>query len=274
MTKGTLKPDEQREDTQPAQAVGHGLMPRRRPAAFALTALAALVCSAVVTQFFLAGLGLLVDPRYLAWHSSFVHVIELSVIVMTVVALLTRRGAGLAGLSLVTLALIGVQYYLIHALDGPWRALHVVNALVLFCASWMIARRAARLATLQAGDRRGLGVGLAVLVLSGTFVFVAGSLPGGSAVAQSPGTTTRSARPDAQLGAQVFAQTCSGCHGDSGEGRVGPRLAGNDRLRDKEFVERRVREGEGIMPAFEGRLSDEQIEAVVAHVRSSWGNGD
>ena len=57
----------------------------------ALTALAALVCSAVVTQVFLAGLGLLVDPSYLAWHSSFVHLIELAVFVMSATL------AGLAG---------------------------------------------------------------------------------------------------------------------------------------------------------------------------------
>lgn len=249
---------------------------RSRPAALALTALAALVCSAIVTQVFLAGLGLLVDPGYLAWHTGFVHLIELAVLVMAVVAVFTRRGLGLAGLSLVTLVLIGTQYALIHGVSGPWRALHAVNAFVLFGVSWTIARRAANLASTAAGTRASTGVGLAVLVLSGLSVFVAGTLPHGSAAGQSPATATDSTTvPEASpLGADVFAQTCSGCHGANGQGGVGPRLAGNDDLKDRSFVEKRVREGDGIMPAFDGRLSEEQIEAVVDHVRSSWGNGD
>lgn len=263
-------------DPQPlSTAAKQGQHRRTRPTALTLAALAALVCSAVVTQVFLAGLGLLVDPSYLAWHSSFVHLIELAVLVMVVVAAFTRRGIGLAGLSLVTLVLIGTQYALIHGADGPWRALHAVNAFVLFAITWTIARRAAKLATTDSDGRASAGIGLVVMVLSGLSVFMAGTLPHGSAAAQSPTSTTQevtSEAADTGLGAEVFAKTCSGCHGANGQGGVGPRLAGNDDVRDRAFVERRVRDGGGIMPAFDGGLSDDQIEAVVDHVRSSWGN--
>ncbi len=249
----------------------------------ALTVLAALVCSAVVTQVFLAGLGLVVDPGYLAWHSSFVHVIELAVIVMVVLAVFVG-GVRIAGLSAVTFLLIGTQYALIHGFDGPVRALHAVNALVLFAVSWAIARQAAaRAAEARArgaaavrseGSRTIAGLGLSVALMAAAFIFIASILPGGSLAAHGasdPSAAAHSAEGTA-LGASVFAQNCAGCHGASGQGAVGPRLAGNEDLADRAFVETRVREGEGIMPAFRGRLSDEQIAAVVDHVRSSWGN--
>lgn len=262
-----------------------GRRPPSRTGLRVLTALAALVCSAVVTQVFLAGLGLLVEPRYLAWHSSFVHIIELAVIAMVVVALLARGGARLAGLSAFTLLLIGTQYALIHGFDGPIRALHAVNAFALFAASWTIARQSAAKAaeaaaipaggTRRAASRSSAGLGAYIALLAGASILLAGMLPLDGAAPQSgeePGAIADVGTEGPELGASVFSQNCAGCHGASGQGAVGPRLAGNDDLRDRAFVERRVREGEGIMPAFAGRLSDEQIAAVVDHVTSSWGN--
>ncbi len=269
---------------QAAPADGRDAAIRRRPAPrglYPLTVLAALICSAIVTQVFFAGLGLLVDPSYLSWHTGFVHVIEPAVIVMGVLALLTRGATGLAGLSFVTLLLIATQYALIYAFDGPWRALHAVNALVLFALTWTIARRAASQLTAAARPRVDAGLGLGVTLLAAASILIAGTLPHGNASAQSATATARleatsrseAASPaDLALGAKVFAQSCSGCHGANGQGSVGPRLAGNDDLSDRGFVERRVREGGGIMPAFGGRLSDDQVASVVAFVRSSWGN--
>src|SRR5690606_38308666 len=109
---------------------------------FALATLAAGVCAAVVAQVFLAGLGLLVDPRYLAWHSSFVHVIEVAALALLALGMASRVG-GLAALSVAPFVLTGAQYALIHGFDGPVRALHAVNAFAVFGASWALARRAA-----------------------------------------------------------------------------------------------------------------------------------
>jgi len=64
-------------------------------------------------------------------------------------------------------------------------------------------------------------------------------------------------------GRQVFASSCGGCHtleAAGTSGTVGPPLDGHDL--DREEIEEQVREGGGAMPAFEGTLSDEEIEAV------------
>jgi outer membrane protein assembly factor BamB len=69
------------------------------------------------------------------------------------------------------------------------------------------------------------------------------------------------------LGKEVFTANCGSCHtlADAGtSGNVGPNL---DELQpDAGTVEEQVRNGGGGMPAFEGRLSDEQIKAVAAYV--------
>jgi mono/diheme cytochrome c family protein len=74
---------------------------------------------------------------------------------------------------------------------------------------------------------------------------------------------------DAQLaaGKQVFTGNCGSCHtlADARtSGSVGPNL---DQLQPSaDGVEQQVRNGGGGMPAFEGRLSDDQIANVSAYV--------
>ncbi len=265
------------------------LPPRR--ALLALATLAAAVCAAVVTQVFLAGLGLLVDPSYLAWHTSFVHVIEAAALALVVLGVAARRGGALAALSAAPLLLIAAQYALIHGTDGPARALHAVNAFVLFAVGWVLAKRSSALLAVDdaasptaappAGPDARLG--LTVAGLTAVFIGVASVMAGQGTAGQAPDTQATAAgaavvgdlstgERDAALGARVYADNCSGCHGARGEGRVGPRLAGNRDLADREFVLHRVSEGEGIMPAFRRTLSAEEIAAVVEHVRSSFGN--
>jgi len=71
-------------------------------------------------------------------------------------------------------------------------------------------------------------------------------------------------------GAAIFEQTCAVCHGLRGEGGAGTRLSGGatvakfPRPANEEAV---VRDGVGSMPAFAGRLTSEQINAVVAYTR-------
>ena len=68
-------------------------------------------------------------------------------------------------------------------------------------------------------------------------------------------------------GKQVFTQNCGGCHTlkDAGTtGSVGPNL---DELQPpKATVVRQVNNGGGPMPAFKGKLTDAQINAVSTYV--------
>src|SRR3954465_4456497 len=77
----------------------------------------------------------------------------------------------------------------------------------------------------------------------------------------SGGTQSASAQ-----GKQIFTSNCGGCHtlkdaGTSGQG--GPDL--DDLQPDKATVVRQVNNGGGQMPAFKGRLSPAQINAVATY---------
>jgi mono/diheme cytochrome c family protein len=100
-------------------------------------------------------------------------------------------------------------------------------------------------------------VGGAVVV--GTFALAKAqifepSAPAGTAVV---GEVTR--------GEAVFAENCSGCHGDAGRGGgVGPTLAGAHL--DANTVASAVQQGRGVMPA--GIVSGQDQADVVAYVVS------
>jgi sulfite dehydrogenase len=72
-------------------------------------------------------------------------------------------------------------------------------------------------------------------------------------------------------GKQVFASAgCAACHtlADAGAtGTVGPSL--DAAKPSAELVAERVRNGQGVMPSFAGRLSAEDIQAVAAYVSSA-----
>jgi mono/diheme cytochrome c family protein len=72
-------------------------------------------------------------------------------------------------------------------------------------------------------------------------------------------------------GAAVFSDTCAGCHGADGSGISGPPL--NDGIVVTNFPDIQdqvdvVTNGRGPMPAFGGRLSAEEIQAVVEYTRT------
>ncbi len=86
-------------------------------------------------------------------------------------------------------------------------------------------------------------------------------------------TTTTTASSGAPDGKQVFASAgCGGCHtlkAAGSSGNVGPNL---DQLKpSKATVVHQVENGGGAMPAFKGRLSQAQIDAVAAFVSSNAG---
>ena len=78
---------------------------------------------------------------------------------------------------------------------------------------------------------------------------------------------------DPENGETVFASAgCGGCHvlSDAGSsGTIGPNL--DDLQPSQEQVAAKVRVGGGGMPAFEGQLSDQEIQDVAAYVASAAG---
>ncbi len=70
------------------------------------------------------------------------------------------------------------------------------------------------------------------------------------------------------LGKDVYAASCSACHGANGEGVVGPTFKEvTTRIPDAALHVLVVNEGRGAMPSFKATLTPEEIDAVVAYER-------
>jgi mono/diheme cytochrome c family protein len=93
---------------------------------------------------------------------------------------------------------------------------------------------------------------------------------GGSSSSAAPSTSSSTgggAENASAEGKQVFTANCKGCHTlkDAGAtGSVGPNL--DDLKPPKDTVVRQVNNGGGPMPAFKGKLSEAQIDAVATYV--------
>jgi len=94
---------------------------------------------------------------------------------------------------------------------------------------------------------------------------------GGGSSSASTSTSSSTAAGGAENasaeGKTVFTANCKGCHTlkDAGAtGSVGPNL--DDLKPPKATVVRQVNNGGGPMPAFKGKLSDAQIDAVSTYV--------
>jgi mono/diheme cytochrome c family protein len=72
--------------------------------------------------------------------------------------------------------------------------------------------------------------------------------------------------------AELYARVCARCHGLDGGGEMGPAFVGNENLRDAQYVVGKILHGQGGMPAFEGLLDPERVEALASFVRNSFGN--
>lgn len=75
-----------------------------------------------------------------------------------------------------------------------------------------------------------------------------------------------------QIGEQVYADRCAGCHLPDGLGE--PPLDANPFVTggDPNPVIDIVLHGNGGMPAFEGVLTDEEVAGVVTYIRNAWTN--
>lgn len=83
-------------------------------------------------------------------------------------------------------------------------------------------------------------------------------------------TTTTDGETSSAAGREIFIDDCGTCHtlSDAGtSGTIGPALDGIGL--DAAAVESQVRNGGGGMPAFEGQLTDEEIEVVSTYVADS-----
>ena len=107
--------------------------------------------------------------------------------------------------------------------------------------------------------------------LAAAFAF---SITGLLSYSTTASTVVVSSAPD---GAALFNNKCALCHEKNGAGKANWRAKGQPDLRDPGWqkghtdaqIADSVRNGkEKLMPAFKGKLSDEEIAAVVAHIRT------
>jgi cytochrome c6 len=106
-----------------------------------------------------------------------------------------------------------------------------------------------------------------VLTLAGLLIVVLAASPADS--------------QDSATGAGVYKSKCATCHGQDGGGTaVGKSLKAAD-LRSAEVqnksdaeLTQSISEGKGNMPGFKGNITDEEIRAVVTHIRTLAAKGD
>ena len=88
---------------------------------------------------------------------------------------------------------------------------------------------------------------------------------GGEELEGEAGATAAGGNPE--LGAVVFSENCSTCHGATGNGgNGGPDLTTMPLAKTEEGTIQQVTNGGGGMPPFGGTLSEEEIENVAAYV--------
>lgn len=102
-------------------------------------------------------------------------------------------------------------------------------------------------------------------------------LPAACATRTVEPTATRTVDPVAR-GSEVYARVCTECHGEEGEGHVyppAPALDGSEHA--WHHPDAQLREwiktgkiGMAEMPAYGDRLSDAEIDAVIAYIKSLW----
>jgi cytochrome c oxidase subunit II len=71
---------------------------------------------------------------------------------------------------------------------------------------------------------------------------------------------------DSTLGEEEWEGVCAKCHGDEGEGGIGPRIAGSPTLTDAENLEELVSNGRREMPPVGSHWTDEQHEALLDYL--------
>lgn len=125
------------------------------------------------------------------------------------------------------------------------------------------------------GERRKIVMlvtaGLAGAVLIGMMVFV-----GGPAASLAPSGTFDAPTEQALAGERLYLATCAPCHGDAGQGGVGPALDGSARIARlrPEHIGELVQRGGERMPAVGPGWSEDELRAVSAYIAQGWPEED
>jgi cytochrome c oxidase subunit 2 len=77
---------------------------------------------------------------------------------------------------------------------------------------------------------------------------------------------------DSDLGQQIFAGVCSKCHGEKGQGLIGPGLSSST-VSNASAVEDIVRNGRGKMPAVGAGWDDRQVKALTDYLKEAFPSG-
>ncbi len=125
---------------------------------------------------------------------------------------------------------------------------------------------------------------LLFLIFVGTATWLAyygeHAIPGGALAAagqvQAKAEKPTPATPGLADGKALYQQLCASCHQPDGRGMPPsfPALAGNENLKDAEYVIKTVLHGKPgtAMPPFAAQLDDQKAAAVVSYIRTAWGN--
>jgi len=103
-------------------------------------------------------------------------------------------------------------------------------------------------------------------------IFVLAALAAPLLAACSGGDLPEVPADDAELvtGRVIYANNCTPCHGAGGGGGIGPKLSGGrvvEKIPDPADQRLLIENGKGQMPAFDQKLSAEEIDAVVRYTR-------
>lgn len=106
-----------------------------------------------------------------------------------------------------------------------------------------------------------------------TALFAVSMLASGAAFAQ-PANDEATLKALMEQGEVVYADYCSACHGENGEGGGGPQLAGNGFVKGRAGLINQILFGatDHGMPPFAPVLTDEEVAAVSTYIRNVWGN--
>lgn len=84
-----------------------------------------------------------------------------------------------------------------------------------------------------------------------------------------PVRPSSSASPRPGTGPALFAAFCEACHPQGGNAPgAGPSLRGVARRHSPDFIRQQIRKGRGDMPGFEGRLTEAEVEGLLAYLRT------
>jgi cytochrome c oxidase subunit 2 len=75
------------------------------------------------------------------------------------------------------------------------------------------------------------------------------------------------------LGEQEFNGVCAKCHGDQGQGGIGPNIATSAIIQDRDSLDTVVRNGRNLMPPVGQDWSDRQMDALFSYLQKRFGSG-